>query len=209
MITPIVLANTSNWHITLHNLKVYYLLIWYTYILYNDYPHSVIANTSITSHNYSFFLVGRTFKTYSLCDLSLCFDPLPRLSSSLVSQALAPKFLLLIQFALHLYLLPLTMPHSETHQGIFLTPTSKNKKALKILSRLLWIKSMLPLWYKNNCRGASLVAQWLRVCLPVQGTRVQALVWEDPTCRGATRPVSHNYWACASGACAPQQERPR
>ena len=32
---------------------------------------------------------------------------------------------------------------------------------------------------------------------------------EDPTCRGATRPVSHNYWACASGACAPQQERPR
>ena len=42
-------------------------------------------------------------------------------------------------------------------------------------------------------RGASLVAQWLRVCLPMQGMRVQALVWEDPTCRGATRPVSHNY----------------
>ena len=40
--------------------------------------------------------------------------------------------------------------------------------------------------------GASLVAQWLRICLPIQGTRVRALVWEDPTCRGATRPVSHN-----------------
>ena len=40
---------------------------------------------------------------------------------------------------------------------------------------------------------ASLVAQWLRVCLPMQGTRVRALVWEDPTCRGATRPVSRNY----------------
>ena len=53
------------------------------------------------------------------------------------------------------------------------------------------------------------MAQWLRVCLPVQGTRVRALVWEDPTCRGATKPVSHNYWACASGACAPQRERPR
>ena len=39
---------------------------------------------------------------------------------------------------------------------------------------------------------ASLVAQWLRVCLPVQGTRVRALVWEDPTCRGAAEPVSHN-----------------
>ena len=25
------------------------------------------------------------------------------------------------------------------------------------------------------------------------GDTVQALVWEDPTCCGATRPVSHNY----------------
>ena len=41
--------------------------------------------------------------------------------------------------------------------------------------------------------GASLVAQWLRICLPMQGTRVRTLVWEDPTCRGATGPVSHNY----------------
>ena len=41
--------------------------------------------------------------------------------------------------------------------------------------------------------GASLVAQWLRMCLPMQGTRVRALVWEDPTCREATGPVSHNY----------------
>ena len=41
--------------------------------------------------------------------------------------------------------------------------------------------------------GASLVAQWLRICLPMQGTRVRALVWEDPTCRGATKPVCHNY----------------
>ena len=46
---------------------------------------------------------------------------------------------------------------------------------------------------KENSLGASLVAQWLRICLPMQGTRVRALVWEDPTCRGATRPVSHNY----------------
>ena len=25
------------------------------------------------------------------------------------------------------------------------------------------------------------------------GNAVRALVWEDPTCRGATGPVSHNY----------------
>ena len=42
-------------------------------------------------------------------------------------------------------------------------------------------------------REASLVAQWLRICLPMQGTWVRALVWEDPTCHGATGPVSHNY----------------
>ena len=41
--------------------------------------------------------------------------------------------------------------------------------------------------------GASLVAQWLRICLPMQETRVRALVWEDPTCHGANGPVSHSY----------------
>ena len=41
--------------------------------------------------------------------------------------------------------------------------------------------------------GTSLVAQWLRIRLPMQGTWVQALVWDDPTCRGATKPVCHNY----------------
>ena len=45
---------------------------------------------------------------------------------------------------------------------------------------------------KLSDNGASLVAQWLRICLPMQGTQVRALVWEDPTCRGATKPVSHN-----------------
>ena len=44
--------------------------------------------------------------------------------------------------------------------------------------------------------GTSLVAQWLRICLPMQGTQVRALVREDPTCRRATKPTSHNYWAC-------------
>ena len=43
--------------------------------------------------------------------------------------------------------------------------------------------------------GTSLMAQWLRICLPMQGTWVQALVWEDPTCRGAAKPMHHNYWA--------------
>ena len=43
---------------------------------------------------------------------------------------------------------------------------------------------------KINSR-TSLVAG--RICLPMQGTRVRALVWEDPTCHGATKPMRHNY----------------
>ena len=31
----------------------------------------------------------------------------------------------------------------------------------------------------------------------MQGTRIQSLVWEDPTCCGAAKPVRHNYWDCA------------
>ena len=45
----------------------------------------------------------------------------------------------------------------------------------------------------ENKERASLLAQWLRIRLPMQGTRVRALVREDPTCRGATKPVRHNY----------------
>ena len=49
----------------------------------------------------------------------------------------------------------------------------------------------------NNLFRTSLVAQWLRICLPMQGTRIQSLVWEDPTGRRATKPGCHDYWVCA------------
>ena len=38
------------------------------------------------------------------------------------------------------------------------------------------------------------MVQWLSVRLPTQATRFRSLIWEDPTCRRATRPVCHNYW---------------
>ena len=50
---------------------------------------------------------------------------------------------------------------------------------------------------KNTRFRTSLVAQWLRIHLLMQGTWVRALVREDPTCSGAPKPVHHNYWACA------------
>ena len=47
--------------------------------------------------------------------------------------------------------------------------------------------------YGIQIERASLVAQWIRILLPMQGTWVRALVWEDPTCCGATKPMLHNY----------------
>ena len=41
------------------------------------------------------------------------------------------------------------------------------------------------------------MVQRLKICLPVQGTQARSLVREDPKCRGATKPVHHNFWACA------------
>ena len=49
----------------------------------------------------------------------------------------------------------------------------------------------------ENNWGTSLVAQWIRICLPMQGTRVRSLVWEDPACHGASKSMCHNYWVCA------------
>ena len=58
--------------------------------------------------------------------------------------------------------------------------------------------------------GASLVAQWLRVHLPMQGTRVRAR--EDPTCCGATRPSVPqllSLHAAATEAHAPRARAPQ
>ena len=70
------------------------------------------------------------------------------------------------------------------------------------------------------------MAQWLRIRLPMQGTRVRALVREDPTCRGASERQLLSLRSrarepqllstCATTtearmprACALQQEKPR
>ena len=41
---------------------------------------------------------------------------------------------------------------------------------------------------KEELAGTSLMAEWLRICLPMRGTQVRSLVQEDPTRRGATKP---------------------
>ena len=50
---------------------------------------------------------------------------------------------------------------------------------------------------KEGNSRASLVAQWWKVYLSMQETRVWSLIWEDLTCHGATEHLRHSYWACA------------
>ena len=46
--------------------------------------------------------------------------------------------------------------------------------------------------FKNIQGGTSLWVQWIRICLPMQRTQIQSLVWEDLTCCGAIKPVHSN-----------------
>ena len=104
------------------------------------------------------------------------------------------------------------------------TPIKKKKRIdflhfsfrMNILS-LYWMFSQIKtLWMTlegsglpvKKRMGTSLVCQWLRVHLPIQGTQVQSLIREDPTCHETTKPVPHNYWSRSRRAHAPQQEKP-
>ena len=49
---------------------------------------------------------------------------------------------------------------------------------------------------KTEESRTSLVVQWLGIHQPLQGTRVRSLVWEDPTCLGATQPVHPKDSTC-------------
>ena len=67
-----------------------------------------------------------------------------------------------------------------------------NKEITREIRKYLETNEKENITYKSLWR-TSLVVQWLRICLPMQGTRVQSPVREDPTCHGATKPMHHNY----------------
>ena len=60
----------------------------------------------------------------------------------------------------------------------------------------------------KTCARACLVAQWLRISLPIQGTQAQSLVQKDTTCRKATKPLGPQLLSLRSRAREPQQEKP-
>ena len=67
----------------------------------------------------------------------------------------------------------------------------QHSKASVLQHLALFIVQLSPLreTVKKLRYGASLVVQWLRICLQMQGTQVPPLVREDPTCHGATKPM--------------------
>ena len=77
--------------------------------------------------------------------------------------------------------------------------------SLDMVSIFLIIQNSWP-FKMSTCR--LLWLQWIRICLPMWGPQVRSLVQEDSTCHGATKLMSHNYWAHVPRACAQQQGQP-
>ena len=66
------------------------------------------------------------------------------------------------------------------------------------ISSFIPISSHLEIWKHKERKHSfwtSLVSQWLRICLPTQGTWVWSLVQEDSTCCGATTSMGCRYWS--------------
>ena len=73
------------------------------------------------------------------------------------------------------------------------------------------LESSQPIWLTvlRKHYGISLLVQWLKICLPMQGTQVQFLDWKDSICRGATKACeSQLLKPTGSRAHALQQEKP-
>ena len=72
-----------------------------------------------------------------------------------------------------------------------------------------WTCGQLPVWsHHKSAAGTSLVAQWLRICLPGQGTQIQLPVRELRSCRlQRTKPMGRGYvcWIL----CSEIREGPR
>ena len=62
------------------------------------------------------------------------------------------------------------------------------------------LQDFLPISDKLKWARTSLVVQWLRIHLPMQGTPVWSPAQEDSMCRGAIKPVCHSYWSL----CTPE-----
>ena len=105
----------------------------------------------------------------------------------LISEKKVPLWVTYSEMSLHNNIFPIMLTFSLFNYNL---PLHKMLCHCYHSCYFSWSLKMLTL-------RASLGAQWIRIPLPRQGKQVRTLVWEDPTCRRATKPMHHNYWACA------------
>ena len=88
-----------------------------------------------------------------------------------------------------------TQLHLQTDVVRFATSSSAFQSTLSIalMSQFALQTLTLPS-LKNKPGTSSLVVQWIRIHLPMQGTQVRSLVREHSTCCGTSNPVCQNYW---------------
>ena len=72
--------------------------------------------------------------------------------------------------------------------------TSLLKGKQKPVNLEFYCKNIFQKMSKMKVR-VSLVVQWLRIFLSMQGTQVWCLVLKDPTCHEALKLLHHNYWS--------------
>ena len=88
-----------------------------------------------------------------------------------------------------------TRLHLQTDVVRFATSSSAFQNTLSIaLTSQFALQTLTLPSLKNKPGTSSLVVQWIRIHLPMQGTQVRSLVREHSTCCGTSNPVCQNYW---------------
>ena len=169
-------------------------------------PGFCFPSTSVTSHRQPHMQGALTSFRTSLwaapCPVPVCVTCVPSLLPSghpplparvlpgqlppLLPLPLPPSLVLLLPVPLPALVLPLLLFHS----GVL----PYGQTACVVRGDLTSKTQQYPVKKRKNISSVtSLVEQWLKICLPMQGTRVRSPVQEDPTCCGATKTVSHNH----------------
>ena len=81
--------------------------------------------------------------------------------------------------------------HQQCVRGSLFTTSSQ--ALVFLIASLTVVRCYLKILANQDFPGGAVVKN----PSAMQGTQAQALVQEDPTCRRATKPMRHKYWACA------------
>ena len=101
-----------------------------------------------------------------------------------------------------LFFTPFLLPPEVQCTALSQCPVSLTASAQRLWSRqyvlsfhqsFFHLIKFLTKWHSIANKGTSLVVQWLRIHLPMQGMWIPSLVWEDSTRHRAAKPMHHNY----------------